>query len=49
MNPESGGPLGQPTYARTITKSLYGFDTLTLNKHWQTTLGLRVDDYHTPA
>ncbi|CAM5201150.1 Catecholate siderophore receptor OS=Castellaniella defragrans OX=75697 GN=HNR28_002483 PE=3 SV=1 [Castellaniella defragrans] len=47
VNPESGGPLGQPTYARTITKSLYGFDTLTLNKHWQTTLGLRVDDYDT--
>lgn len=47
VNTESGGPLGQPIYARTLTKSLYGFDTIQLNEHWQTTLGLRVDDYDT--
>nr|WP_258005649.1 TonB-dependent siderophore receptor [Castellaniella caeni] len=43
----NGGPKGQPTYTRTLTKSIYGFDTIKLNEHWQTTLGLRVDDYTT--
>lgn len=41
------GAAGNPNYSRTLTKSLYGFDTIELNKQWQTTLGLRVDDYAT--
>lgn len=47
VNTGSGGPLGEITYSRTLTKSLYGFDTIEWNKHWQTTLGLRLDDYTT--
>ncbi|CAM5780447.1 TonB-dependent siderophore receptor [Castellaniella caeni] len=43
----NGGPKGQLTYSHTLTKSIYGFDTIDLNEHWQTTLGLRVDDYTT--
>lgn len=46
VNTGSGGP-GAPTYSRTLTKSIYGFDTIEFNEHWQTTLGLRVDDYNT--
>ncbi|CAM5189181.1 Ferrichrome-iron receptor OS=Castellaniella defragrans (strain DSM / CCUG 39792 / 65Phen) OX=1437824 GN=BN940_05081 PE=3 SV=1 [Castellaniella denitrificans] len=47
VNPLNGGPKGAPTYTRTLTKSIYGFDTIEFNEHWQTTLGLRVDDYAT--
>jgi len=47
VNPLDGGPKGQPTYTRTLTKSIYGFDTIKFNEQWQTTLGLRVDDYAT--
>ncbi|KAB0622316.1 TonB-dependent siderophore receptor [Castellaniella defragrans] len=47
VNPLNGGPKGTPTYTRTLTKSIYGFDTIEFNEHWQTTLGLRVDDYAT--
>ncbi|MFV0283107.1 MAG: TonB-dependent receptor [Castellaniella sp.] len=47
VNPLNGGPSGNPTYTRTLTKSVYGFDTIEFNEHWQATLGLRVDDYTT--
>ncbi|HEX7387314.1 MAG TPA: TonB-dependent siderophore receptor [Castellaniella sp.] len=47
VNSLNGGPAGKPTYARTLTKSVYGFDTITLNEHWQASLGLRMDDYDT--
>ncbi|WP_206996996.1 TonB-dependent receptor [Trinickia mobilis] len=35
------------SYARTTTKSIYGFDTIELTKRWQTNVGVRVDDYST--
>ena len=41
------GAAGNPNYSRTLTKSIYGFDTIDLNEQWQATLGLRVDDYTT--
>nr|WP_323016820.1 TonB-dependent receptor [Castellaniella sp.] len=47
VNSGSGGPVGKPTYTRTQTKSIYGFDTIEFNEQWQATLGLRVDDYAT--
>ncbi|WP_298013796.1 TonB-dependent siderophore receptor [uncultured Castellaniella sp.] len=47
VNSGSGGPIGEPTYTRTLTKSIYGFDTIELNERWQTTLGLRLDNYAT--
>nr|WP_322999881.1 TonB-dependent siderophore receptor [Castellaniella sp.] len=47
VNTGSGGPNGALTYSRTQTKSIYGFDTIEFNEQWQTTLGLRVDDYTT--
>ena len=36
-----------PSYARTTTKSIYGFDTIELTKRWQTNFGVRIDDYST--
>lgn len=36
-----------PSYARTVTKALYGFDTIELTKQVQANIGLRVDDYST--
>ncbi len=36
-----------PSYARTVTKSIYGFDTVELTKHWQVNAGVRIDDYAT--
>ncbi|WP_322011259.1 TonB-dependent siderophore receptor [Paraburkholderia sp. J12] len=36
-----------PTYQRTITRSLYAFDTIDLAPRWQANVGLRVDDYST--
>ncbi|TAM00789.1 MAG: TonB-dependent siderophore receptor [Paraburkholderia sp.] len=36
-----------PAYARTTTKSIYGFDTVELTKHWQINAGARIDDYST--
>ncbi|WP_416347211.1 TonB-dependent receptor [Castellaniella sp.] len=47
VNTLSGGPLGEPTYTRTLTKSIYAFDTIEFHPQWQTTLGLRLDDYTT--
>lgn len=47
VNTLNGGPTGNPTYTRTQTKSIYGFDTIKFNERWQATLGLRVDDYAT--
>ncbi|HLX03425.1 MAG TPA: TonB-dependent siderophore receptor [Trinickia sp.] len=35
------------SYARTTTKSIYGFDTIELTKRWQTNFGVRIDDYST--
>lgn len=34
-----------PTRSKTVTKSGYGFDTVQFNKHLQSTLGLRYDNY----
>lgn len=34
-----------PTRSKTVTKSAYGFDTVQFNKHLQSTLGLRYDNY----
>lgn len=34
-----------PTNARTVTKSIYAFDTIELNPQWQVNLGVRYDDY----
>ncbi|SMG00772.1 TonB-dependent receptor [Burkholderia singularis] len=36
-----------PSYARTVTKSIYGFDTIELSKRWQVNAGVRIDDYST--
>lgn len=36
-----------PSEQRTVTKSLYAFDTIELTKRWQANVGLRVDDYST--
>ncbi|MER1966142.1 TonB-dependent siderophore receptor [Castellaniella sp. GW247-6E4] len=47
VNPLNGGPKGEPTYTRTLTKSIYGFDTIEFTEQWQATVGLRVDDYET--
>lgn len=53
-NTLNGGPAGNNTSAENTTKSLYAFDTVEFNKHWQAGLGLRLDDYtakytNTPA
>jgi len=34
-----------PSNSKTVTKSVYGFDTIGLAKHLQTTLGIRYDNY----
>ncbi len=47
VNPLNGGPKGEPSYTRTLTKSIYGFDTIEFTEQWQATVGLRVDDYDT--
>lgn len=47
VNTLNGGPTGQRTDIRTATQSVYGFDTIEIDERWQTTLGLRVDDYGT--
>lgn len=47
VNTLNGGPTGKPTYTRTQTKSIYGFDTIEFNEQWQANVGLRVDDYAT--
>ncbi len=36
-----------PSYARTTTQSVYGFDTIELTKRWLANVGVRVDDYST--
>lgn len=38
---------GDPSYARTVTKAAYAFDTIELTKQIQANIGLRVDDYST--
>jgi catecholate siderophore receptor len=34
-------------HARTVTKSIYGFDTIEITPRWQVNGGVRVDDYST--
>ena len=46
-NTLNGGPAGANSKSEATTKSLYAFDTLEFNKHWQAGLGLRLDDYST--
>ncbi|WP_198958899.1 TonB-dependent receptor [Candidimonas nitroreducens] len=46
-NTLNGGPAGAESKAEATTKSIYAFDTLEFNKHWQAGLGLRLDDYST--
>ncbi|WP_179402145.1 TonB-dependent receptor [Burkholderia guangdongensis] len=36
-----------PSHARTVTKSVYGFDTIELTPRWLINAGLRLDDYST--
>ena len=36
---------GNPTNARTTTKSVYFFDTIEFDEHWQVNLGVRYDHY----
>ncbi|MFT4113133.1 TonB-dependent receptor domain-containing protein [Silvibacterium sp.] len=34
-----------PTKSKSVEKSVYAFDTVVFNKHFQSTLGIRYDDY----
>ncbi|WDD91896.1 TonB-dependent siderophore receptor [Burkholderia sp. FERM BP-3421] len=36
-----------PAHARTVTKSIYGFDTVELTPRWLVNGGVRIDDYST--
>src|SRR5690606_2758941 len=47
VNTLNGEAAGANTKARTITKSVYAFDTIEFSPQWQANLGLRVDDYST--
>ncbi|HEU4616905.1 MAG TPA: TonB-dependent siderophore receptor [Gammaproteobacteria bacterium] len=40
-------PAANATLAETDTRSLYGFDTVTLDEHWLLNVGLRYDSYDT--
>ena len=42
-----GERVGQPTRSRTISKSLYAFDTVELSPQWLVNGGLRLDRYET--
>ncbi|MFT4251415.1 MAG: TonB-dependent receptor [Caulobacter sp.] len=51
-NPNTNDPftgvitrVNNPNNSRTITKSLYAFDTIEFDEHWQVNLGLRYDSY----
>lgn len=52
FNPDAHDPwngsivrTNNPSNSKTITKSVYGFDTIQMVKHLQTTLGVRYDNY----
>ncbi len=47
VNTLNGEAAGANTKSRTITKSIYAFDTIEFHPQWQANLGLRVDDYST--
>jgi len=51
-NPNTSDPftgtisrVNNPNNSRTVTKSIYGFDTIEFDEHWQVNLGLRYDSY----
>jgi catecholate siderophore receptor len=53
FNPDAHDPWNgsivrsnNPSNSKTVSKSVYGFDTIQLVKHLQTTLGLRYDNYN---
>lgn len=47
VNTLDGDRVGQNSRNKTTTKSLYAFDSIALNEQWQTSFGVRVDDYST--
>lgn len=47
VNTLDGERVGQPTRSRTISKSLYAFDTVELSPQWLVNGGLRLDRYET--
>ena len=47
QNTGTGGPRGENSNTRTLTRSVYAFDTLDLSERWLASVGLRVDDYRT--
>ncbi|NYT62268.1 TonB-dependent siderophore receptor [Alcaligenaceae bacterium] len=47
VNTQNGERAGKYSRSKTTTKSIYAFDTIEFNKHWQAGLGLRLDDYST--
>lgn len=47
VNTLDGDRVGQPTRSRTITKSIYAFDTVELSSQWLVNGGLRLDRYET--
>ena len=49
VNTLDGERVGQPTRSRTISKSLYAFDTVELSPQWLVNGGLRLDRYETSS
>lgn len=47
VNTLDGDRVGDPTRSRTITKSIYAFDTVEFSPQWQASAGIRMDDYDT--
>ncbi|MFA5664806.1 TonB-dependent receptor [Castellaniella sp.] len=43
----TGDPRGENSTTRTLTRSIYAFDTLALSERWLASVGLRLDDYRT--
>lgn len=47
VNTLNGRPSGNPSESKTNTRSIFAFDTIEFNEHWQAGLGLRLDNYST--